>query len=171
MPKLAKLGDQVQSIMFEEAHGIIGIIKRDTEDKLTFILEYWNDEVQDIVHHSVKAEEARDVDGGEFIADPYMYDEYFPQNEDGTFKFKLNVKYGDIYTDLKGIARSHSVCITGCDRTGLEFYKRNKGVYTMGTDLNRIKEIKDEPTETTDNSVNENRRQPGDPLECSKNEM
>ena len=166
---LIELGDKIFHKKHLDISGIVTLIGRNTQDVLQIALEEYSEDAGTILVHDLYIEDALGVNDEVFSDDPKDYDEYFPKDDEGEYKFKLNETYQDVYTELKGVATSHSVCITGCDRTKLTFKKKNSGLYIMWIDLNRITLV--DELETQDSAINENRREPGGPIEMCANSL
>ncbi len=168
---LVELGDTVSSVYFPEIVGIVSCITRNAQNIVGVDLEQWIEENGSMNSHRINLCDARGKNGESFETNPKNYDGYFPKDEEGEFKFKLNEWYRDIHTPLQGLAVSHGVCLTGCDRTKLAHYKKDDGLYGMSIDLNRISlidEYGEISGETAEETINEDRREVGGPIECSK---
>lgn len=169
--KTLQLGDSVFDVNHPEIKGIVTTIGRNTQDVLQISIEEWNKETSIMLAQDMYVSDARGVGDEAYSSDPKDYDEYFPKDNDGEYLFKLNEIYCDIYTDLRGLAANHAVCITGCDRTQLKFTKKNEGLFGIWLDFNRIEHIdvaeSDEPSDsstTADSTIKEERRSPGGPI-------
>lgn len=165
---LIELGDQVTHSMHPEIFGIVSTITRNRDTPLKIGIEQWSEETKEMIFSTVYANDLKGENDELFSNNAEDYEDYFPKDEDGEFKFKLYEEYADIHTKLEGFAIDHTVCITGCDRTNLQFVKGDKGLYIMGSDLLRIKLTSGIDAETADSTVNEDRRAVGAPNEMSQ---
>ncbi len=164
---LLELGDHVTHKDHPEMHGIVSLIERGVQNTMRVALETWNEGTQDLLSHALNIEEAVGDDGETFVNSPFEYEEYFPLDDEGEFKFRLGDEYHDLHTDMKGNATSHGVCITGCDRAQIKWFRANKGLYGIHLDLNRLTHVNE--LETADNTIEEHRRDGGPPI-CRSND-
>lgn len=164
-----QLGDTVSDINHSSIKGVVTVICRNTQDVMQVSLESWNEENNEMLSQDVYLSDCIGEKDETFCTDPLQYGDYFPTNDTG-YLFELNKEYFDIYTKFKGLASNHAVCITGCDRTQLKFTKQAKeGLFSMWIDLNRIQTATAKTVEETcADMINEDRKQPGGPLEETK---